>query len=318
MEESLKSAIHYQRSQLAELISAPLAQLAERCTEAWGQCEALDSILSSSFANIPHCLYLYVVDTNGIQVSSNAYVTGLIPDDFGRDRSQRPYMKEVVPAWGFLFSDAYISLRARRPSLTALQVIRRDNVTLGYLGADFDLRDLPVTGGLYEESNVWRQIKGDPAIRGTLFQQNRVDSLLDRNIDQASAILEELLTERGMFQGSIHFSSNRSIIWLTDDPYRYRILDHEALIDPDVCLLYQRHPYPKKALIPKHQIGKILNGMRQLRVADETIYLRTSTINIFNGLVSLTFSCDGSHYMSWEEFLEKDLSFWVGSAACPV
>ena len=315
MEESLKNAIHQQRVQLAALLSAPLAELAGRCTEAWDQREMLDAILNSSFNKIPYCLFLYAVDTSGIQVSSNISAARLIPEDFGRDRSQRPYMKEVVPAWGFLFSDAYISLRAKRPSLTALQVVRRDGVTLGYLGADFDLRDLPVTRELHEESVVWRQIKGDPAIRGTLFQQSRVESLMDRNIDRACSILEELLTERGMFQGSIHFSSNRSIIWLTDDPYRYRILDHEALIDPDVCLVYQHHRYPKNALIPQQYIGKILNGMRQLRLADETIYLRTSTINIFNGLVSLTFSCDGSHYMSWQEFLEKDLSFWIGTAA---
>ena len=315
MDKSLKDAIHQQRVQLAALLSAPLAELATRCTEAWGQREALDSILSSSFTNIPYCLFLYVVDTNGIQISSNISATGLIPEDFGRDRSQRPYMKEVVPAWGFLFSDAYISLRAKRPSLTALQVVRRDGITLGYLGADFDLRDLPVTGELHEESVAWRQIKGDPAIRGTLFQQSRVESLMDRNIERACSILEELLTERGMFQGSIHFSSNRAIMWLTEDPYRYRILDHEALIDPDVCLVYPRHPYPKNALIPQQHIGKLLNGMRQLRMADETIYLRTSTINIFNGLISLTFSCDGSHYMSWQEFLEKDLSFWIGTAA---
>ncbi len=50
--------------------------------------------------------------------------------------------------------------------------------------------------------------------------------------------------------------------------------------------------------------------MKKLRMADETIYLRSSSINIFNGLISLTFSCDGSHYMSYHEFLDKDLSFW--------
>jgi hypothetical protein len=223
-------------------------------------------------------------------------------------------MKEAVPSWGFLLSDAYISLYGNRPSLTALQVVRRDGETLGYLGADFDLRDLPVTGELYEESITWRQIKGDPAIRGTLFQQRRVESLMDINIDSACAILEELLTERGMFQGVIHFSSSRATIWLVDDPYRYRILDHEALTDPDVCLLYPPCPYPDNALIPRKQIGKLLDGMRQLRLADETIYLRSASINIFNGLVSLTFSCDGSHYMSWQEFLDKDMSFWLGSA----
>ena len=289
--------------------------MAVKCASVWDQREALDIVLTDGFHTVPHCLFLYVLDTNGVQISDNVSIGGLLTDHYGRDRSQRPYMRESVPSWGFLLSDAYISLRSSRPSLTALQVIRRDGEMLGYLGSDFDLHDLPVTAELYEESSDWLQIKGDPAIRGTLFQQSRVDSPMDRNMDTACAILEELLEERGMFQAVFHFSSSRATIWLVDDPYRYRILDHEALSDPDVCLLYPRRPYPENALIPQDRIAKILNGMRQLRVADETLYLRSSSINIFNGLISLTFSCDGTHYMSWSEFLDKDMSFWVGSAA---
>ena len=74
-------------------------------------------------------------------------------------------------------------------------------------------------------------------------------------------------------------------------------------------------PYPDDAVIPQDRVCDVLCGMRQLRMADETLYLRSSSINIFNGLISLTFSCDGSHYMSWQEFLEKDMTFWVGCAA---
>ena len=314
MEEALRNAIHNQRKQLAELLSAPLALLAVRCAEVWDQREALDEVLSNGLVKVPHCLFLYVVDVKGIQISDNVCVGGLLPDQFGRARSKRPYMRESMPSWGFLLSDAYISLRARRPSITALQVVRKSGNIVGYLGADFDLRDLPVTADLYEEPAVWRQIKGDPAIRGTLFQQCRVDSLMDLNIEPACSILEELFTERGMFQSLIHFSSSRATIWLMDDPYRYRILDHEALTDADVCLLYRRVDYPENARIPADQIGRLLDGMRQLRLADETIYLRSASVNIFNGLISLTFSCDGSHYMPWHEFLDKDMSFWVGSA----
>jgi hypothetical protein len=315
MKQDLKNAIHQQRKELAALLSAPLAQLAVKCADVWGQREALDIVLTDGFRNVPHCLFLYVLDTNGIQISDNISTGGLLPEHYGRDRSQRPYMRESVPSWGFLLSDAYLSLRANRPSLTALQVVRRDNKILGYLGADFDLRDLPVTSDLYEETRDWVQIKGDPAIRGTVFQQCRIDSPMDKNMDTACAILEELITERGMFQSVIHFSSSRATIWLMDDPFRYRILDHEALSDPDVCLLYPRRPYPGDALMPQKRISSILKGMRKLRLADETLYLRSASINIFNGMISLTFSCDGTHYMSWQEFLEKDMSFWIGSAA---
>ncbi len=315
MKDTWKEAVHNQRIALAQILSAPLANIAKRCETVWGQREQLDRILSESLVTVPHCVFLYALDTSGIQISDNVSKTGLMPEHYGRDRSERPYMREGVPSWGFLLSDAYLSERANRPSLTALQVVNRGEETLGFIGADFDLRDLPVTSEVYEESHDWRQIKGDPAIRGSVFQQCRVDSLMDKNIETARAIIEELITDRGMFQGVIHYSSSRATIWFVDDPFRYRILDAEALSDPDICMLYPACAYPEDALIPAERISSILRGLSKLRLADETLYLRSASINIFNGMISLTFSCDGTHYMSWEEFLQKDMSFWMGSAA---
>jgi hypothetical protein len=224
-------------------------------------------------------------------------------------------MTESVPIWGFLLSDAYISQSNQRPSLTALQVVSNEAGHVGYLGADFDLRNLPVTSELYEEPAGWRQVKGDPAIRGVLFQQCRAESPMDRNIEKALSILEELLTQRGVFQCQIHFSSSQATIWTLDDPLRYRILDHEALGDPDICLVYPPSPYPADAVIPPQDVARILERLRALRMADENIYLRTSSINLFNGMVSLTFSCDGSHYLRYDEFLGKNASFWFGTPA---
>lgn len=97
------------------------------------------------------------------------------------------------------------------------------------------------------------------------------------------------------------------------DPYRYRIFDSEALSDPDICLLHPAQKYPDNALIPRKRIKSILNAMQKLRLTDETFYLRSASINIFNGMISLTFSCDGSHYMLWDEFLDKDVTFWFGA-----
>jgi len=314
MKDTWKDAVHSQRIALAKMLSDPLAHIAQRCESVWGQREELDKILMEGITTVPNCLFMYALDIRGVQLSDNISRSGLMPEHFGRDRSDRPYMREAVPSWGFLLSDAYLSLRINRPSLTALQVVTRGEETLGYIGADFDLRDLPVTSEVYEESHDWRQIKGDPAIRGSVFYQRRVDSLMDNNMETACAIIQELVTDRGMFQGVIHFSSSRATIWFGDDPYRYRILDAEALSDPDICMLYPASRYPDDALIPAEQISPVLNGMCKLRMADETLYLRSSSINIFNGMISLTFSCDGTHYMSWQEFLQKDTTFWTGCA----
>jgi len=310
MKVSWKDSIYLQREELARILREPLRRLAGRCVPAWGQREALDAVLAEQFSNIPHCSFLYCMGTDGVQICNNVGRQGIVPEHLGRDRSQRPYMKEPVPDWGFLLSDAYISLRGHRPSLTALQVVSRDSRTLGYLGADFDLRNLPVTSALYDEPGYWRQVKGDPAIRGTVFQQCRVESRMDGNIEQALSILEELLTQRGVFQCQIHFSSSQATIWMVDDPFRYRILDAEALSDPDICLIYPACSYPADAAIPPDDVNRILNTLRALRLTDPTFYLRMASVNIFNGLVSVTFSCDGSHYMPHVEFLMKDTSFW--------
>ena len=313
MDEILKEAIHHQRIALAELLSAPLADLAARCADVWGSREELDIVLSDGLRAVPYCLFLYAMDANGIQISDNVGIGGLLPEHYGRDRSSRPYMKEAVPPWGFLLSDAYLSLRVNRPSLTALQVVRRNDEMLGFIGADFDLRDLPATTGHYEESIDWRQIKGDPSIRSTVFQQQRVESLMDRNMDPACAILHELITERGLFQAVIHFSSSRASLWLVDDPFTYRILNFEEIIDPDICLAYPRHDYHERAIVPEDQVAKVFELFKELRFADENVYLRAGSLNIINGMVSLNFACDGSHYMRFDEFIEKGMDFWFGS-----
>lgn len=310
METSWKDSIYLQREELARILREPLAQLAECCAPAWADREALDALLAKNFSSIPYCSSLYCTGTDGIQICNNIGHDGIVPGHLGRDRSQRPYMQEPVPDWGFLLSDAYIGLSEHHPSLTALQVVSGDSGTLGYLGADFDLRDLPVTSELYEEPGYWRQVKGDPAIRSGVFQQCRVESPMDGNIGQALSILEELLTQRGVFQCQIHFSSSQATIWTVDDPFRYRILDHEALNDPDICLVYPSRPYPADAAIPQRDINRILDTMQALRLTDPTFYLRMASINIFNDLVSVTFSCDGSHYMPHYEFLMKNTSFW--------
>lgn len=309
-----KDGIYLQREQLALLLQEPLARLAAQCAPAWGDHERLNAVLLEGFFGIPHCTFLYCLGFDGIQLCDNIGADAgqpcLIPGHFGRDRSQRPYMNEAVPAWGFLLSDAYISLLKRRPSLTALQLVRDANGTaLGYLGADFDLRNLPATASLYEEPGHWRQIKGDPAIRSNVFLQCRVDSPMDMNLDKGLSILEELLTHRGVFQCQIHFSSSQATIWTVADPYRYRILDQDALNDPDICLVYPQRAYPADALIPEQDIARILANLSSLRLADENIYLRMSSINIFNGMVSLTFSCDGSHYLRYDEFLGSSSPF---------
>lgn len=313
-QETLQGSITRQRALLKESLQEPLRLIAVQCGAVWGDRAALDTVLTRAFSTVPYGRFLYALDTNGVQISDNVSANGLIDADFGRNRSHRPYMRESVPATGFLLSKSYISMRERRPGLTAIQLVRGgDGSALGFIGADFYLQDLPLTKVIYDEPRQWRQIKGDPSIRGTVFHQSRVESEMDRQIDTVLGVVEELMLDHGVFHIMLHFSSSRAVAWTMDDPYRYRLLDIHAMIDPDSCLAYPKQNYPANALVPRERIRAILDGMRSLRYMDETFYLRSGTLNIFNGIVGLTFSCDGSHYIPWDEFLKMDMAFWLGA-----
>ncbi|MCB1876037.1 MAG: PDC sensor domain-containing protein [Chromatiales bacterium] len=314
MDPQLESEIRQQRQALGENLRPQTEKLAMRCLPVMGDRHSLERVLRQGREELPYSKYLYALDADGRQISSNITADGEMDDQFGRDRSERPYMLGMgKDGLDFRLSEAYISRNKRRPSLTAVQVIRHRNGELaGFLGIDYDIRELPHAEQLHQAEKRWTQIKGDPSIRANVFNQCRVDSPLDKRIDEVIALLVELMCCHGVFHGKLHFSSSRATIWLVDDPYSYRILDFESLTDPDICFAYPYREYFDKAIVPIDKIGPIFSIMRELRFADDTIYLRAGSLNLVNGMVSLNFSCDGSHYIPYDEFLAKDLAFWFG------
>jgi hypothetical protein len=314
MSDALKTVVARQRILLQGRLSTSLDRLVEPCRAAWPDREALERILGAALPGLLSCKYLYVLDEQGHQLTANVSPQGLLPGHFGRDRSERPYMASALAGERFSISPVYISRNARRPSLTAIQRIDDGaGGLLGFLGADFDLRELPLTRELYAQPDQWIQLKGDPAIRGGLFDQQRVESLMDRRIDEVLDLIVELIAAHGVFHGKLHFSSSRATLWLVDDPFRFRILDYEDLADPGICLAYPQRSYPEDAALPLNRVGEVFRTFKALRFMDENIYLRSGSLNIYNGIVGLNFSCDGSHYMPWDDFLHKSLDFWIGT-----
>lgn len=314
MTDLLQDAIGRQRQILKGWLASSVAILAESCRAVWPDRVRLEEHLAVGMTELPYCKYLYVLDAEARQITANLARSGPLPEQFGRDRHERPYLAEALAGADFSLSDAYLSRNSHRPTLTAVQrIVDEHGRLLGYLGADFDLRELPATQALYHQPGQWMQLKGDPAIRSGLFHQARVDSLMDQRIDAVLDLLTELFTVHGVFHGKLHFSSSRATVWLVNDPYRFRIHGIDDLVDPNLCLAYPRCPYPSDAVIPADCVREVLATFKALRFMDETLYLRSGALNIFNGVVGLTFSCDGSHYMPWDEFLRKNLGFWLGT-----
>jgi len=184
------------------MLSAPLAALARDCVAIMGERAPVEALLAQALAQLPNCKHLFVLDAQGHQFIANVTRDGLDEAHLGRNRLDRPYMQNLDEEGDLTLSAGYISRNTKRPMLTAVQLVRAANGSvIGYVGADFDLRELPGIKGLYPETQVWRQIKGDPAIRGGLFAQQRAQSLMDERLDDIWPLMTELMTEHGVFQG---------------------------------------------------------------------------------------------------------------------
>lgn len=303
------NSIEEQKLALSARLATPMQQLAKQCAAVWPDKSALDRMLQQGLAPIPLCRLLYALDPAGKQISANVAANKLHEHFYGQNLSQRPFMTNVLPSRGFILSDVYISRLTERPTVTAVLAVLKEDRVAGFIAADFDLRDLPLSDTHHNHTTGWRQIKGDPAIRQTVFMQQRAISDLDQHIDDVIATINELMCERGIFHVQIHFSSSRATLWSMDDPYSYRVHVLDEIINPAVCLEFTKQAYPERATVRAEQVRKVLEKFKQLRVADDTIYLRSGSLNVINGIIGLTFSCDGSHYIPTDEFLSEECKF---------
>lgn len=303
------NSIEEQKAALSAILVTPMEHLAQQCADVWPEKAALDRVLKEGLASIPLCRLVYAIDPSGRQISANVAADQLHELFYGQDLSQRPFMTNVLPSRGFILSDVYISRLTERPTVTALLAVLKDERVTGFIAADFDLRDLPLSDTPISASSSWRQIKGDPAIRQTVFMQQRAISELDERIDDVIATIDELMCERGIFHVQIHFSSSRATLWPMNDPYNYRVHVLDEIINPAVCLAFPKQPYPARATVAAEKVRQVLEKFKQLRTADDVIYLRSGSLNVINGIIGLTFSCDGSHYITVDEFLSEGCKF---------
>ena len=126
-------------------------------------------------------------------------------------------------------------------------------------------------------------------------------------------MIHSMMVKNGVFHFKLHYSSSRVTLWLYDQPHHYRVHNIDELINGAVVGDYPSQPYPKDARVDAGQLNLALDQFRELRFADENIYLRSGSVNIINGMVGLNFSCDGSHYIPVQEFIDNSMQYWLGN-----
>ena len=152
----------------------------------------------------------------------------------------------------------------------------------------------------------WLQIKGDPSVRAFLFEQRRVESLFDASIDRLHRIVLDLLTRKGVFHAKIHYSSSQLTCWFAHDPFCYEKFVREEVLDDGFPDSFPDADYAGRTpVINTCDIDRILKEFKRLRLTDETIYLRNAAVNLINGMINMTFSCDGTHYIDHRTFFAK-------------
>jgi len=163
----------------------------------------------------------------------------------------------------------------------------------------------------------WLQVKGDPSVREFLFAQERKTSMFDSELDRVHELVRQLLTRKGAFHVKIHYSSSQLTVWFHDNPYHYRVYVRDEVLDSGFLDSLPNISYEGRGpAIAKERLDVILAEFKRLRFADDQVYLRNASINRINGMIGMTFSCDGSHYIDCDEFFEKIHIFGTVQSPC--
>lgn len=313
MSTSLSDTIHARRKGLIDFLAPILRDLSQQSASVWdveGKLSHLLGRVVQPWAELSFCERLYAVTPEAV-----AHSEVMISDESIKIQELQYELLSYInrqDSSQLQLTEVYISPSLHRSCITAIQPVVEESQIVGYLVADFDLRRLPQEESALFPQATWRQIKGDPAIRKQLFHQRFTPRAIDEYIDDVINILDELVVERGVFRISLRFSSSRATLWVMEDPYDEHTHVLNEILDPSICLVYPRRPYPERAKVMTDMVRPILERFKELRRADDVVYLRTGTLNIISGLVEVNFSCDGTHMMPAEMFLEKDEAFWFG------
>jgi hypothetical protein len=291
-----------QRKVLTTLLEPVMLRLSKQCAGCWSNAKTLDEILHAHLPSIPYCHLVYAIDKCGKQVSANVGSEGIDLHYRYQDLSRRPYSVSLYPKRHFMLSSVYVSQTTGHPCISAVQPVIDDQQFLGFVVADFAVHHLPLT-----PNTAKKPLK----VLSTAVLPQRVTSMADLHLDKIAKIVGRLMSEYGVFHCTIHYTSAQVLLWQMDEPFQYRLYAIEQILEPTIYHAFPRSVYPEKALISTGQIKQVLERFSTLRLASEVIYLRTGSFNIMNGLVGLSFSCEGSQYLLTDMFLDQDLSCWL-------
>ena len=306
-----KETVSSKKKFLSSLIKAPMAQIEQQSALLWPNDIELTEYLSESLCRLPHCQLLYAIKPDGTQYSGNVTRYGVDDSWQKQDLSDRPYMTANLPFRGMILSAAYLSQRSMQPCMTVIQAINHQGQLLGFIAADFHLKDLPIMNTSTLQRMHIQNSQHHPASGVDTKHGRAVNSAADTNIDYLIYALSTMMQEHGIFHCQIHFNSDRCHLWSEQDSHQYHLHTIDQIMSPDLLCAYPSSKYHSRNCVAIEKIPLVFAQFKAMRQADDRIYLRSGSLNLVNGLVGLSFSCDGSHYVTVDEFLNQELGHWL-------
>jgi hypothetical protein len=302
-----KETVSNKKKFLSSLIKAPMQVTEQTCAERWPDLDAVADYLLQSLCRLPHCQLLYVIDIHGKQLSGNVTRNGIDNTWQDQDLSDRPFFSGDLPFRGMTLSPAYLSQRSMQPCITAIQAVNLQGELLGFIAADFHIKDLPVisTTTLHKLHSHGSQ---HPNSTSKLKKRK---TQTDLNIDYLIYALSTMMQEHGVFHIKLDFDSEHCNVWSYQDPHHYRVHSIKQLMSSELLDQYPVTEFNGRNVISIEQIPLIFAQLKALRQTDDNTYLHSGSLNIVNGMVGLTFSHDEPRYLSVEEFLNHDLGHWL-------
>lgn len=305
-----KETVSNNKKFLSSLIKAPLGQIERGCCDRWENVGELTAYLQQSLCRLPHCQLLYVLNTEGRQLTGNVTRNGIDTTWHGQNLADRPYFTGNLPFRGMILSAAYLSQRSMQPCITAVQSVNHNGELLGFIAADFHLKDLPIISTSTLQRMHSHNTSYHPAREGQLNHKRKTTEM-DANIDYLIYALSILMQEHGVFHCKLHFDSDRCNLWSYQNPHNYQLHSVAELMSSGLIDQYTAVDYHQENTVPAEQIPLIFAQLKALRQSDDNTYLHSGSLNIVNGMVSLTFSHNEPQYLSADEFLNHDLGYWL-------
>ena len=148
--------------------------------------------------------------------------------------------------------------------------------------------------------------RGDPSVRAQLFEQQRAPSLFDESIDQLHVIVKELLDTQRRIPYQAPLLILPADLLVARDPFCYEKFVRETVLEAGIADRFPDADYAGRvSLLNAGEIEPALGEFKRLRLTDETIYLRNAAVNLINGMINMSFSCDGTHYIDHKTFFSK-------------